>query len=166
MLEDLVPYMYIDSKKDGKALDVEIPEREAKSPLTLSLLQLCPGIHATKGLCVILVESPESWFAVSLGLSDINYIRRHTRAVILIEKDIGFSPSPHHLNTLFPPVLAPKIVDKVVHRYSCLPLEQANTFHTARMEHKIAQLDIIVSQAANRASALKADLTQVTKRKD
>ncbi len=37
LLEDLVPYVYIDSEKNGKAVDAEIPKRKAKSPLTLSL---------------------------------------------------------------------------------------------------------------------------------
>ncbi len=51
-----------------------------------------------------------------------------------MEKNIGFSPSPHRLDTLSPPVLAPEVVDKVARRYSRLLLERADAFHTARME--------------------------------
>ncbi len=165
-LEDLVPYVYIDSEKDGKAVDVEIPEREAKSPLTLSLPRLRPGVHAAESLCVTLVEPPESRFATSPGLSDIDHIRRHARAVISMEKNIGFSPGPHHLDTLSPPVLAPEVEDKIARCYSYLPLERSDVFHTARMEQEITRLDIIVSQAANSTSALKAALARATKRKD
>lgn len=45
LLEDLVPYVYIDSEKDGKTVDTEIPKREAKSLLTLSLPQRAFVLH-------------------------------------------------------------------------------------------------------------------------
>ncbi len=159
-LEDLVLYVYIDSEKDGKAVDAKIPEKEVKSPLILSLPRLRSGVHAVKSLRVAFVEPPESRFATSPGLSNVDHIYRHTRTIISIEKDIGFSLGPHCLNTLSPPVLALEIVDKVARRYFHLPLEQADAFHTVRMEQEIAQLDIIVLQATNCASALKTTLAR------
>ncbi len=71
-LEDLVLYMYIDSKKDGKAVDVEIWEKKAKSPLILSLSQLHPDIHTTESLYIIFVELPESRFVVTPGSLMLN----------------------------------------------------------------------------------------------
>lgn len=168
-LEDLVPclYAYRGIGKDGKAIEApEIPEeREAESPLTISLPRLRPGVRAAKSLCIALVQPPESRFSASPGLSDIDHIRRYARAVISMEKEFDFSPGPYRLDTLSPPVLVPEVVDKVACRYSRLPLERADAFHATHIEQEIAQLDIIVSQAANRASALKAALARATKQK-
>lgn len=165
-LYDLVPYAFQDNMKDGKADDApEIPEREPESPLTVSSPRLVPGVHAAEGFRVALVEPSESRFTASPGLSDIDHVRRHARAVIELEKEFNFSPGPHRLDTLSPPVLAPEVVDEVARRYSHLPLERADAFHAARIKQEIARLDIIVSQAANRASALKAALARATKQK-
>lgn len=168
-LEDLVPCScaYRGSEKDGKAIEApEIPEeREAESPLTIPLPRLRPGVRAAESLRVALLEPPESRFTASPGLSDIDHVRRHARAVISMEKEFGFSPGPYRLDTLSPPVLVPEVVDEVACRYSRLPLERADAFHAARIEQEIARIDIIVSQAANRASALKSALARATKRK-
>lgn len=127
LLEDLVPYVYIDNEKDGKAVDIEISEKEAKSPLILSLPRLRLSVHVVKSLCITLVEPPESRFATSPGLSDINHICRHACAIISMKKDIGFSLGPHRLDTLSSPVLAPEVVaevvDEVARCYFRLPLE-------------------------------------------
>lgn len=118
LLENLVLYVYIDSKKDGKTDDVEIAEREVESPPILSLPQLCSGFHAVESLYVALVEPPKSWFAASSGLSDIEHIYRYACAIIFIEKDISFSPGFHCLNTLSLPVLTLEVVNKVACCYS------------------------------------------------
>lgn len=72
LLEDLVLYLYIDSKKNGKAVDVEILDKEAKSSLTISLPPLHLGVHAVKTFCVALVEPSESRFAASPSLLILN----------------------------------------------------------------------------------------------
>lgn len=145
LLKDLVPYMYIDNKKNGKAVDAKIPEREVKSSLTLFLSQLHSDVYTAKSLCIALVEPPKSWFATSLDLFDIEYIYHYACTIISIEKDIYFSLGPHHLNTFFPPVFAFKVVDKLDCCNSRLLLEQAIAFHTTCMEQEIARLNIIVS---------------------
>lgn len=168
-LEDLVlcPYAYRGIGKDGKAIKApEIPEeREAESPLTISSPRLRPGVRAAESLCVALVQPPESRFSASPGLSDIDHIRHHACTVISMEKEFDFSSGPYRLDTLSPPVLIPEVIDEVACRYSRLALERADAFHAARIEQEIAQLDIIVSKAANWASALKATLARATKQK-
>lgn len=160
-LSDLEPYGFKDKKSD----DVVIPETEAESPLTISSPRLTPGVRAADGFHHALVDPPESRFTASEGLSNIDHVRRHARAVIDLEKEYGYSPGPHRLDTLSPPVLAPEAIDEVARRYSRLPLERADKFHQKRMEQEIARLDIIISQAANRASALKDALARVKKRR-
>lgn len=56
LLKDLIPYMCIDNKKNGKVINIEILERKAKSPLVLSLPQLYSGVYTTKSLCITLIE--------------------------------------------------------------------------------------------------------------
>lgn len=133
LLKNFVLYIYIDIKKDGKAVNVEIPERETKSPFTLSLPQLCLGVHTVESFHIALIEPPKSRFAASPGLSDINYICCHTCIIISMEKDIGFSPYLYCLDTLPPLVFAPKVIDKVAY-YSRLSLKQANVFYIVYME--------------------------------
>ncbi len=60
LLENLVLYVYIDSEKDGKAIDIEILEKKIESPLTLSLPQLCSSIYAVENLYTVFVELLES----------------------------------------------------------------------------------------------------------
>lgn len=120
LLEDFIPYMYIDNEKDSKALDVEIAEREAKSSFTLSLPQLRSGVSVAESLHVVLIEPPESRFAASPDLSDVDHICHHTRTIISIEKNIGFSLGLYYLDILSPPVFAPEVMDEVIHRCFCL----------------------------------------------
>ncbi len=61
LLEDLVPYVYIDSEKDGKAVDAEISEREAENPFTLSSPRLRPGIYAAESVTVLPLFFPYSF---------------------------------------------------------------------------------------------------------
>lgn len=139
LLDHLVLCPSHKSNKKGKAIKAELPEeRGPENPLTISSLQLRPGVCAAENFCVALVEPPKSRFTISPGLSDINHICRHACAVILMEKEFGFSPGPHRLDALFFPVFAPEIVDKVACRYSCFPLKRADTFHVARIEQEIA----------------------------
>lgn len=133
LLKNFVLYIYIDIKKDGKAVNVEIPEREAKSSFTLSLPQLYLGVHIVESFHVALIQPSKSRFAANPDLSDINYICCHTCIIISMEKDISFSPYPYCLDTLSPPVFAPKVIDKVAY-YSRLSLKQANVFHIVCME--------------------------------
>ncbi len=144
-LEDLTPYVYIDSEKNGKTIDAEISERKVESPLTLFLSRLRLGIYTVECLCITLVEPPESQFAASSSLSDVDHICRHACAIISMEKDIGFSPGLYRLNTLSPSILALEVVDEVACRNSCLPMEQADAFYIVSMEQEITRLDIIVS---------------------
>lgn len=73
-------------------------------------------------------------------------------------KAFNIFPEAYRLNILPPPVLTTESVDKIVRRYSCLPLAQADNFHKAPIEHKIARFNIIIAQAANQAFALKTTL--------
>ncbi len=132
--KDFVLYVYINSAKDGKAVDTKIPKRETKSPLTLALPQLCPDIYTVENLCIAFIEFLEFRFGTSSSLSNIDHIYHHAYAVILIGKDIGFFSSPHRLDTLFPPILTLKVVDKVDCYHSHLFLEQINAFHTVHIE--------------------------------
>lgn len=50
-------------------------------------------------------------------------------------------------------------------RYSRLPLNQADDYYRTQMEYKICRLDFITAQAGNWASALKATLQQINKRR-
>lgn len=133
LLENLVPYIYIDNKKDGKAIDAKIPKREVKSSLTLSLLQLYPGVYTAKSLCITLIEFSKSWFAANLDLFDVEHICHYACAI----KDICFFSGLYHLNTLFPPIFALEIVNKLDYRNSRLLLEQANAFHMTHIKQEI-----------------------------
>lgn len=144
-MKELVPYIYIDNEKNGKAVDAKIPEREVKSSLTLSLSQLYPGVYTAKSFCITLIKPPKSWFATSPDLSDVEYIYHYACAIISIEKDICFSLAPHHLNIFFPLVFAFEVVDKLDCHNSHFPLKQANACHITCIEQEIAQLNIIVS---------------------
>ena len=115
-----------------------ISKMSEESPLTISSPRLTPGVCAADNFCVALVDLPESRFLASEGLSDINHIRRHARAVIELDKEFDFSPGSHRLDSLSPPALAPEAVDEIARRYSCLPLKRANTFHQKRIEQEIA----------------------------
>lgn len=84
LLEDHVLYIYIDSWKNGKVVDTEILEREAKSSLTLSLPQLHLDIHALENLCIALIEPPESRFFVSPDLYNVEHIYCNACAIISI----------------------------------------------------------------------------------
>ncbi len=141
-LFNLEPYGFPDRKSDDMPVIPEMPE---ESPLTISSPRLTLGVRAADNFRVALVEPPESRFIASEGLSDINHIRRHARAVIELDKEFDFSPGSHRLDTLSSPALTPKAVDEIARRYSRLPLERADTFHQKRIEQEIARLDIIVS---------------------
>ncbi len=119
-LFNLEPYGFLDRKSDDMPV---IPEMSEESPLTISPPRLTPGVHVADDFRVALVEPPESRFLASKGLSDIDHIRRHARAVIELDKEFDFSPGPHRLDSLSPPALAPEAVDKIARRYSRLPLE-------------------------------------------
>lgn len=75
-----------------------------------------------------------------------------------MEKEFGFSFGPHCFNALSPPVLVSEVINKVARYYSRFLFKQADVFHAACIEQKIAQLDIIILQAANWAPTLKAAL--------
>ena len=130
-----MPYMH--KKNETVEIDVMIPESESKSSLALFLPQICPDVNVVESFLIALVEPSESRYIISLSLSNINYICHHARAIILVDKDFGFSPEPHRLDTLFPPVFTPEVVNKVICHYSCLPLEQANAFYIAFIEYLI-----------------------------
>lgn len=149
----------------GKGHEDKLPETETESSLTASSPRLDPGVRAADAFRSVLVDPPESRFVAGEGLADMDHIRRHARAVIDLEKEFEFSLGPHRLDTLSPPVLSAPVQDEVAHRYSRLPLERADYFHQKRIEQEIARLEIIISQAANRASALKSALARVTKRR-
>lgn len=167
LLYDFVPYAFQNNIKDGKADNaLKILEREPKNLLTISLPQLVLGVHAAESFYDALVKPSKSRFTASPGLSDINLIRCYICAVIKIEKKFNFFSGFYQLDTLFFLVLAPKMVDKVTCCYFYLPLEQADKFHAARTKQEIAQLDIIVSQATNCASAFIIALAQVTKQEN
>lgn len=137
-MKNLILYIYIDSEKDGKAVDVKILEKKVKSPLFLSLLQLRSYVYIADSFCVTLFEPPESRFATSSDFSDNEHIGHHTYAIILMKKDISFSPGLYCLNTFFLPVLAPKVVNKITCYHFCLPLKQADVFYMVHMKQKIA----------------------------
>lgn len=152
----LIPYRFPDRKSDDMPV---IPKTIKKSSLTISSPRLTPGIHAADDFRVTLDDPLESQFTASKGFSDINHIRRHTRAVIELDQEFNFSPSgPHRLDTLSPLVFAPKTVDEIACRYSRFPLKRADNFYQKRLEQEIARLDIIVSQVANRVFTFKAAL--------
>ncbi len=119
-LFNLEPYGFPDRKSDNMPVIPEMPE---ESPLTITSPRLTPGVRAADNFRVALVEPPESRFIASKGLSDIDHIRRHARAVIELDKEFDFSPGPYQLDTLSPPALAPKAVDKIARCYFRLPLE-------------------------------------------
>lgn len=123
LLEDFVLYICIYDKKDGKAVDVKIPKKEAKSLLTLSLLQLYPGVYVTKNLCIVFVEPSKSRFAANPSLSNVEHICHHAHTIIFMEKYIDFSLGLYRLDTLSSLVLIFEIIDKIAYCYSCLPLE-------------------------------------------
>ena len=144
-----------------------VREKEKESLLNASSPRLGPAVRAADGFHSILVERPESRFVASEGLADIEHIRQPARSVLELEKAFDFSAGPDRLDSLSPspPVLSATATDEVARRYSLLPLERADNFHQKRIEQEIAWLDIIISQAANRASTLKAALASATKRK-
>ena len=130
-LFNLEPYGFPDRKSDDMPVIPEMPE---ESPLTIFSPRLTPGVHAADGFCVALVDPPESRFLASEGLSNIDHIRHHARAVIELDKEFDFSPSSHQLDFLSPLALAPEAVDKIARHYSRLPLERADTFHQKRIK--------------------------------
>ncbi len=135
LLFNLEPYGFPDRKSDNMPV---IPEMLEESRLTISSPRLTPGVRAADDFCVALVEPPKSRFIASKGLSDIDHIHRHARAVIELDKKFDFSPGPHQLDTLSPLALAPEVIDEIARRYSHLPLEQADTFHQKRIKQEIA----------------------------
>lgn len=137
LLEDFILYIYIGNKKDGKVINIQILEREAKYPLTLSLLQLYLDIYVAESFYIILVKSSKSRFATNPGFSNIKHICHYSCAIISIEKDIGFSPSFYCLDTLSPLVLMFEIIDKVAYHYFYFFLKRANVFHIIRIKQEI-----------------------------
>lgn len=81
LLENLVLYVYRDSEKDGKAINIKIPKKE---------VQLCLGTYVIKSLCVALVKLSKSWFPASSGLSNFKHIYHHVCTIISMKKDISF----------------------------------------------------------------------------
>lgn len=114
-----------------------IPETAKESSLTISFLRLTPSICAMDDFCIMLVDLPEFQFIASKGLSNIDHICHHTRAIIQLDKEFDFSPGSHRLDTLSPLAFAPETVDKIAYYYSCLLLEQANNFQQKRIKQKI-----------------------------
>lgn len=61
LLYDLMPYMFQDNMKDGKADNVlEVLERKPKNLFTVSSSQLVLGIYALKSFCITFVKSSKS----------------------------------------------------------------------------------------------------------
>lgn len=149
----------------SSATEPKIPVTDKETAIDTSSPRLAPGVRASDTFNSALVDPPESQFVSSNGLSDADHTRRHAQAVIALNKEFEFSPGPHRLDSLAPPVLAATEIDEIAQRYSRLPLERADDFHRTRIEYEIARLDIITAEAANRALALKATLQQIEKRK-
>lgn len=121
LLEDFVPYIHEDN--ETIEFDVVILEKKAKISLILFYPQIRTGVCIVKSYYITLVEPPESRFTASLGLFDINHVCRRTCAVILIDKDFGFSLEPYCLDILSLLVFAPKVIDNVICCYYHLSLE-------------------------------------------
>lgn len=143
----------------------KIPPTPTQTAIDLASPRLAPGVRASDDFNSILVDPPESRFVASEGLSNADHTRRYAQTVIALNKAFDFSPGPHRLDSLAPPVLTTTTMDEIAVRYSRLPLERADDFHRTRMEYEIRRLDLITAQAANRASALKATLQRIDKRK-
>lgn len=111
------------------------------------------------------MDPPESQFVPSPGLSDKSHNRAHARKVIALNKAFNIFPEAYRLDILSPLVLTIEAIDKIARCYSRLSLALVDDFHRARVKHKIARLDIIIAQAANQASALKAILCRIQNRK-
>lgn len=148
----------------GTTSPIEVPASEDENSLDAASPRLAPGVRDAKDFRTSLGSSLGS-FTAREDLSDEEHTRRHFRAVIALNKQFEFSPGPHRLDSLTPPVLATAAMDEVARRYSHLPLELADDFHCTRIENEIARLDIITAQAANRAAALKATLDRLKGRK-
>lgn len=112
LLYNLEPYGVEPEKPDKVPI---IPKMKVKSTITISTSRLVPGVWAANSFCAALVDPPISRFTTSPGLSDVDHVRRHACVVVEIEKKTGFSLGPYQLDTLFPPVLVPGVVDKMAY---------------------------------------------------
>lgn len=92
----------------------------------------------------MLIKFPESWFTTNPDLSDIDYICRHTRAFISIDKDFGFFSRPYRLDIFSSLIPAFGFIDKITRYYSRPSRKQADVFYIACIEQEIAWLNIIV----------------------
>ena len=144
---------------------ITIPPTPEQAAIDLASPRLSPGVRAADAFNSALLDPSDSRFVASEGLSNAEHTRQHAQAVIQLNKAFELNPGPHQLDSLAPPILSITAMDEIAVRYSRLPLEQADDFHRTRMEYEIRRLDIITAQAANRASALKAALQRLEKRK-
>lgn len=143
------------------ARETSIPASEKKSPIDAASPRLTPGVHAATTFQQALMDPPELQFVPSPGLSDESHNRAHVHEVIALNKAFNIFSGAYCLDILSSLILTIEAVDEIARCYSRLSLARVDNFHKARVEHKIARLDIIVAQAANQASVLKAMLGRI-----
>ena len=80
---------YISKNNETIKVDVVILEKEAKSSLILSSLQICLDIQIVRKFCVTFVEPSKSWFTVNPGLLNIDHICHYDCTLISINNDFG-----------------------------------------------------------------------------
>ena len=84
---------------------------------------------------------------------------------IQLNKAFDHNQGPHWLDFLAFLIFSITAIDKIMVYYSRLPLEQVEDFQQTCMKYEIRRLDIIIVQAANWPSALKAAFQHLEKRK-
>ena len=128
---------------------------------------LLPDVWVANAFNSAFLDPFDSQFVASKGFSNAEHTRQHAQVVIQLNKAFNLNLGSHWLDSYFlaPAILFITAIDEIVVRYLRLPLEQANDFYRTRIEYKICYLNIITTQAANRASVLKTALQRLEKRK-
>lgn len=156
--------MYIDLADILSSTTIILPTPK-QTAIDLASPRRSPGVRAADALNSALFDPSDSRFVASKGFSNVKHTCQHAQAVIQLNKAFDLNLGSHWLDSLAPPILSITAMDEITVRYLRLLLERANDFHRTHMEYKIRRLDIITTQAANRAFAFKATFQCLEKRK-
>lgn len=138
--------------------ETSISTLEKKSLINIVFLWLASSICMATSFEQTLMDLLELQFVLSSDLFDKSHSCAYVCKLIALSKTFDIFLKAYFLDTLSSPIFTIEVVNKIAHYYSCLSLAQANDFHKIWVKHKIACLDIIIAQTANRTFAFKAIL--------